>query len=172
MFYSQLISDIRRLTDDPIDDHRITLLEVYFLRARGWTFMEMVAAPDNHEMFEEDSVLREMAKWAKIHIAKRVAELMTIVFPEMGMYPSARLTLRQGTIFREWLVSKNMDLPKGTAPCGQPCRNWSAWIVSQGSSLLSAAVSSYVEHKTFGRWATPGACLHRPEVAGRCQGPQ
>ena len=59
---------------------------------------------------------RETAKWAKIHIAKRVAELMTIAFPEMGMYPSARLMLRQGTLFREWLASKHMDLRGRTPP--------------------------------------------------------
>jgi hypothetical protein len=114
---------------DPNDDYSGRQVEQHFLRIRGFSTIEMITTDPQHQMFKEDTNLAARAKHIKSLVSKRVAEVITIVLPEIKQYP----VMQKANIFSSWIREKNMFIARNQAPLDQQLKTWQKWIKSPGA---------------------------------------
>ena len=89
----------------------------------------MITTDPQNQMFKEDTNLAARAKHIKSLVSKRVAEVITIVLPEIKQYP----VMQKANIFSSWIREKNMFIAKNQGLLDQQPKTWQKWIKSPGA---------------------------------------
>ena len=111
---------------------RITT-KLYFIRKRGFTYLEIITTDVRHQMFKEDVPLRSKREQILTYIRDRANPIAKRAFPEWETYARSKiLNLNLSDVFKNWICLRKAWTFAGHAPLGEPCSTWDEWIKTPG----------------------------------------
>ena len=103
----------------------------YFIRKRGFNFLELITIPRSHELFKEDTLLGKHKDYIKETLNRRVSPLVDRTCPEeKSLRPKDRMNKAQviGKFFEERKQYRSV----GESPCGERT-TFKCWTATPGA---------------------------------------
>lgn len=130
MFGTEKIKFSELYVQNEIDPDSRLRVKHFFIRACGFTFMELITTVAGHEIFQEDPILRRFKDYVKELVNDRVAELVTLSFPEEAIL-SRREKMNKAQILGAFFDKRNQYCHKGHAPGG--VGSFKQWAMTPGT---------------------------------------
>ena len=119
--------------ENPYDSDVSEPRKINFLRQQGFTAWELLTIPPGHEVFGEDTLLKEFTSRMKDAVNRRITLLLKYTFPEeQQRAPQVRMNRRR--VICDYLQNKMRKV--GESPRGDQTRYvaWAAWAASPGGA--------------------------------------
>ena len=115
---------------NPDDIDTPELKKHYFIRKRGFTFLELLTIARGHELFKEDTVLGKHRDYVKEALNKRVSPLVELTCPEEKRL-SPRERMNKAKVIGNFFEERRQYRSAGESPCGERT-TFKCWAATPG----------------------------------------
>lgn len=124
----------------PDDPDTQEIKKHYFIRKRGFNFIELITIPRGHEIFKEDTVLGKHKDYIKETLNKRVSPLVDLICPEeRTLRPKDRMN--KATVIGKFFEVRNKFRSVGESPCGKST-SFKCWTATPGAVAQELHIQS------------------------------
>ncbi len=113
---------------DPTDEDHLVRKRFFFIRRLGFTALQLLSLPWDHELFTEDPDLKQYRAHIVASMNARLTPLILAIFPEEDDNPER---INKAIIMRKFFKEHGRKI--GEAPCGIS-RSWTEWTESPGGA--------------------------------------
>ena len=139
MFGTEKIKFSECYVPNDIDPDSRLRVKHFFIRACGFTFLELITIVAGHEIYQEDPILRRFKDSVKELVNDRVAELVTLSFPEENRL-LRREKMNKAQILGAFFDNRNQYCHRGHAPRG--VGSFKQWVSTPGTLFAALFFSN------------------------------